>query len=231
MHRWYTAQRGLWLSLSLLLACTSGNAPSEGSAAEASALRRCGEGVVGVGAVGAVWGRDPASGSCNAYDSECAVPADWATFESEEECQTSCRCQSYEFPKGIDPGAPESVWQRTEVISLACECSIFGCDRADDQLATIGSAWCARYGQPRVIRKQGCGQIAFELDSGYIGGRAVFDAESGELSGRFSYGDVPGGPCGTAARRAGQDFRCDSAETCLLCGAWTETSPAPPPCE
>jgi len=93
MHWWYTAERGLWLGMWLLLACTS-----VGDTGDASAL----------------------AASDGATSDVPADPVDRSMFENE--------------------------------------------------LATIGPALCARYGQPWVIRKQGCGQIAFDFQNGYTGG-------------------------------------------------------------
>jgi len=189
------------------------------------------------------WARNPDTRACCLYENECVAPNGWAVFGSAEECASSCRCESYEFPEGINPRIAFNLQYRIEHSSLECACPGGNCangldhlDRIDAQTAEACNSFAALSAedesfQPTVSRLSGCGMIAFEVHiPGYPGALSNFDEASGALIGTRIGSDTTSPPCGTFQWVAGRDFVCDEVQTCAICG--TAADPLlPPPCE
>ncbi len=165
-----------------------------------------------------VWARDPGSGTCCRYEGSCLAPS-WPRFESEGECQTSCRCAE------IDYGDPPNAFG-IERILLACACGDANCVmNVDDEVARICQT---SFGVPWV-RTEGCGMIDITLQGGFSVSSSIYDAATGALVGTSSFGDISGPPCHTYGTVAGRTFECETVTRCELCG--TRFDPSIPPCE
>jgi len=179
------------------------------------------------------WARDPDTGACCRYENECVGPDGWAVFGSAEECASSCRCASFEFPEGINPRITWSLQYRIEHTSLECACPNGECRNQLDHLERIdaeAALLCDSLLQYQVRRLRGCEMIAFEAHvPGYPGSLSVFDEASGALIGMRFGSDTNSLPCGTFDWVAGRDFRCDDVQTCAICG--TGFDPPLPPCD
>ena len=110
--------------------------------------------------------------------------------------------------------------------ALACKCDAESCPSSINDYDS--TADCS-LGAP-VVRKTGCGRVAFSLEGGYSGGDTVFDERSGALVGLSSFSDTPYGSCENVFSYVyGEDFRndCDHITSCTVCGS----SPNAPPCD
>jgi hypothetical protein len=158
------------------------------------------------------WGRDLSSGACCEYPSACEVPENMPRFTSEEACLNDCRCAEV-TPEG-------------ERITLECYCQNGTCP-AD--LAEESRRSCEGPLAGNMARVEGCGRIAIELVTGYVGSSKVFDAESGRLIGVSSRSDSQYEPCQTFRRVAGRQLDCDETTACRLCPG--PSSSSLPDCE
>ena len=161
-----------------------------------------------------VWARDVRTHMCCAYADPCVAPAGSPVFESEQECETSCRC-------AMLTGDPANLVEHT---SLDCACHDADCV---ESLTTAASALCARGGS--VLAKKGCGMVQLP-SSGVVtsSSSSVYDQSSGALLGLSMFSDTASPPCQTFNWVAGQSFDCDNVQTCQLCGESSE--PGIPSC-
>jgi hypothetical protein len=164
---------------------------------------------------GPTWARHLPTGTCCEYASypyRCTPPG-WPLFETEQECETSCRCAQV-VP--VFPDRPE-LDLTVERISLECACGTgITCY---ESLAAATAQLCGAPGAS-VLRQQKCGSISLLTGGGLGGGSYVFDAASGALVGATWSADTPRPPCGTFATIAGRDFESctEPALSCILCG-------------
>lgn len=168
---------------------------------------------------GVTWARNPETGDCCVYDRPCAPPLAWPRFESQTECETSCRCaelsSSPEWSAAVD-------FPQTEHISLQCGCGAMSCPASlADALATR----CAV--DDRAELQRGCGKIYLVDSGGYSYHGAVFDERTGALIGIQQGFDTPRAPCMTVDTVAGEPFDCPDAVTCAACAG----NPDAGPCE
>ena len=171
-----------------------------------------------------VWSRSP-EGDCCRYDNPVAAPVTWPYFETEEACQSDCRCSILEdFIEDVGLYA-------TARTSLDCRCDAESCPTSLPQAEQL---MCGR-GYGGVQRIEGCGRVLVVDRNGYAGDGWVFEAllkVPGDLTslglvGAIKFGDVHFAPCQTSAWVAGRDFDCDSAVACQLCGE-SPGDPVPP---
>jgi len=155
------------------------------------------------------WARDPTTGLCRFAAALCHVPIGWAAFETEEQCQTDCRCQRIEPFRG-EPFSPGYAYE-----SLACACAREDCaPTLEEEIARR----CPDGGANSAILSRGCGKLEVSGGGSYSASSAVFDATSGRLIGRSAAVDTILAPCLTSDTISGVEFACPQAERCLLCG-------------
>jgi hypothetical protein len=164
---------------------------------------------------GPTWARHLPTGTCceyASYPSRCTPPG-WPLFETEQECETSCRCAE------VVPVFPDEPLDLTvERISLECGCAgVFTCP---ENLAAATAVLCDAPGAG-VIREQKCGNILLRSGGPYDGSSYVFDAANGALVGATQSADTPRPPCDAFMTIAGRDFESctEPTSSCILCGA------------
>ena len=173
-----------------------------------------------------VWSRAP-SGDCCAYENSQAAPPVWPYFETEADCQGSCRCSTLE--DFIDDVGEFN----TELSSLECRCSAETCPST---VAEAEQIMCNRSPLSPVVRREGCGRVMIVDANGLAGEAWIFErplastdagAASERLIGAGQFGDVAFAPCQTYQWIAGRSFECEDFTTCQLCGDQPALPPAP----
>lgn len=171
-----------------------------------------------------MWSRSR-EGDCCRYDSSAAAPPIWPYFETEAECQGSCRCSVLE--DFIDDVGEYN----TERSSLECRCSAETCPSS---IAEAEQVMCSRSSFLPVVRREGCGRVMIVDANGLAGEAWIFErplesADAGgageRLIGAGQFGDITFAPCQTYQWIAGRSFECDDFTVCQLCG----DEPAYPP--
>jgi hypothetical protein len=153
------------------------------------------------------WARNPQTGECCHYDAPCAAPWQWPSFESESECQTSCRCTD------LTAGEyPQIVTERT---SLECACADGQCGQETLDEAILQA--CSGPSEIPLTMVRGCGMVELRWSGGYSGSSRVFDRETGALIGRARFSDTPMRPCAAVTVIMGREFVCEGAAECVLC--------------
>lgn len=176
------------------------------------------------------WSRNPETGDCCRYDDSVVAPPSWPFFDTEAECQSSCRCSELEDFRA------EYASYETERTPLECRCSSETCPSS---IAEAELSMCNRDLALPVSRREGCGMVVIADNNGLFGDAWIFEqpqaapdagAAGGRLVGALHFGDVPFAPCQAYTWVAGSSFECDDVVTCHLCGDPTSGIPAPP-CE
>ncbi|HTV17603.1 MAG TPA: hypothetical protein VMG12_03005, partial [Polyangiaceae bacterium] len=117
---------------------------------------------------GAVWSRDPATGGCTRHERRADAPPNLPLFDTEVECQISCRCSTLE--DFIDDVGEYN----TERTSLECRCSAETCPSS---IAEAEQTMCNR---PLAMyfpveRREGCGKVVIADANGLAGDAWVFE--------------------------------------------------------
>jgi len=177
-----------------------------------------------------VWARNPETRDCCPYDDYAAAPDDWPYFDTEAQCQSTCRCSVLEgFRAEYDA-------YNTERSSLECRCSTETCPSS---VAEAERIMCSRASFFPVVRREGCGRVMVVDANGLAGDAWIFERPlestdaggAGErLIGAGQFGDVPSPACQAYEWVAGASFDCEEATVCQLCGDESAIPPAPP-CE
>ena len=238
----FIARGGVWrLAFGLAAACGSDASDSPGEGGLAGAVSAAGtDGADAAGGAGGadagsaggcpppvveitgsgypVWAREYSSGQCCRYEDQAVAPESWPVFDSEAECEGSCRCAELESTPGA--GTPPFA----ERISLECACGDSGIECASNPDAAATTLCSQGY---TVLRSEGCGLVRVAPDVALFGQEWVFDASSSALVGVTLFSDAPNGPCRTFSTYGGVELACSDVVTCQLCG---EDSAAPP-CE
>jgi hypothetical protein len=178
----------------------------------------------GAGSGQPVWARDLASGNCCNYDSAFLAPQTWPVFDSQSECESSCRCADVEPANPDDPSLPPDFQAELrkvtrESISLECFCGAgFTCYHT---LAEAHSTLCGQDAAPAfgATQRSGCGLVELVISGGFFAESWVFDAATGALVGSELGGDGAAPPCRSVTMRGGRSFSCsDTITECQLCG-------------
>ena len=104
------------------------------------------------------WARSPETGECCRYVSSLAAPPSWPSFETEAECEGSCRCSV------LESLSEYSGLYETERTSLECRCSAETCPSTVEEAEQL---MCSRFGS--VVRSEGCGRVTIAYANGATG--------------------------------------------------------------
>ena len=163
------------------------------------------------------WARSPETGECCRYVTARAAPPSWPSFETEAECEGSCRCSVLE---GLNE---DFGLYETERTSLECRCSAETCPST---VAEAEQLICSRSSSRSVQRLEGCGRVMIDMANGATGEAWIFErplasvdagGASERLIGGHQFSDVPSGPCHTFLWIAGRGFDCDDVTACRPC--------------
>jgi len=177
-----------------------------------------------------MWARNPQTGECCLYSAPCAVPWNWPMFESESECETSCRCADV-TPIDVSLVEINELTPAIERTSFECFCPDGSC-RTEETLDEVVGSLCAAGGESGTTMLRGCGMVVIRSSGGYVGGDRVFDRDTGALIGRTRWSDTPIRPCWAYSIVIGREFVCEGATECALCaGDAGATSGGLPACD
>jgi hypothetical protein len=180
----------------------------------------------GACATGAVWAKDPSSGSCCRYGSTCEAPQAWATFASEAACLPVCGCS-------------DRVDDFTVRQPLACWCATHDCSVGVNAAQDGARAACNGLNNQGFARTSGCGQIEIWAGGGFGASGLIFDLPTGTLVGAYQFSDTWWGQCQEALVTGyiygdrgllpgAPGSSCPQVDECLICG-WVFGT-LPPPC-
>ena len=207
----------------------SGGAPTAGGAAGAGAMSGSGGSTGGTaGGTGGASGSSDDDASASDAAEDAVVEAgpfdarDTGSFrDSRAESDIATDGSDSEGGRAGDggtcdcPGTPNLTH-----LPLECRCGP-NAGIECPSLATLDvPKWCKSVGSGDLIRKAGCGKIAYSNPAGHIGETdLIFDAASGDLVGFFEGSDFPTGPCTTFSYMYGEDFdnTCPDVATCYPC--------------
>lgn len=162
-----------------------------------------------------MWARNPETGECCPYSAPCAVPWEWPMFESESECQSSCRCTDVTPSDFSKVETSNEVTFASERTSFECVCPDGSC-RQETLDEALGALCAAGDGSGSTMLR-GCGMVVIRTARGYSGGDKVFERDTGALVGLTHWSDVSARPCWAYSTVIGREFVCEGATECAPC--------------
>ena len=146
------------------------------------------------------YAKNPLTGRCCYYASECASPHGWSVYDDPVDCGLDCLCDQL----------PE--WSESHDVAGTSIMCLFNKEPCPRDAVEAFHWLCSSASEDDYLEiAVGCGMVGLSL-SGY---RWVF-ADLAILIGRESYSDVPSPPCQTRTHIAGRPFVCDTQTTCSL---------------